>query len=451
MLFFSPFMLLPDIILYSIPSFLFYLCTEKHQQYTPDIVLVFITIIQLLIPISYRGAGLWKENDFFVALSISLGSRMMFYIHDLRQCGNNQEKRQQLAVFYQARHQWNESPTRSSNNHKDTTSSNGEDNAITRMTASTTTSTPSSSLNDVKPVSLSVIYHDSRRWFLKYVTYIALLVPIMSFFDGLLHVCSFPPTANSILYWYPWKTLAYYLVTFLIVHPYLHAVDLIYRFFLSAHLMMMVLWTKTKPTKDCMTSLLHHYHDSRHYILQPSLFDQPWLAHSAHNLWSCRWHQLLRPGFKKLVYDPVRSLFPEEKANNTSIMGVCMGRIAAIMAVFLASGLLHDYILLARVGLSAIRSYPGMLGQQTIFFLLQGVATVISSPCMPWYRFLSRAVPMWLARLLTLVWFVFTLPIFIVPFSRNGSLLLPGTGLYPRFFDSHIGFLCPYGTIDTSS
>ncbi|KAI8082700.1 membrane bound O-acyl transferase family-domain-containing protein [Halteromyces radiatus] len=443
-------MLLLKIVLYvgcAIPSLLFYLCTEKYQQYTSNIVLMFITVIQLLIPIFYDGAGYLADNAILTVLSVSLGAGMTFYIRDLRRCGDNQEKRQQLTAFYHVLDRWNENPTRSFNNNNNDT---GEVSSNSDCTTTTTiSSTKTTTFDDQKPVSLSVIQYDSRRWFLESVIYMALSVPVMSFFDGLLRVCALPPGTDTISYWHrfppTWQTLAYHLMTGFTLHLHVGIVELIYRFFLTTRLMMMMLWTTS------VTSLLRYYDDTHHFILQPSLFDQPWLAHSAYNLWSCRWHQIFRPGFKKLAYDPVRSLFPEKKANKTPSMGVWMGRIAGTMAVFLASGLLHDYILLAMIGHSAIQSYPGMLGQQTIFFLLQGVATVISSPNMPWSNFSSRILPMWLARLLTWVWIIYTAPIFVDPFLRIGLHVEAEVPLYPRSFDPHIGFLCPYGTINAQT
>jgi hypothetical protein len=71
------------------------------------------------------------------------------------------------------------------------------------------------------------------------------------------------------------------------------------------------------------------------------------------------------------------------------------------------------------MGYSAIQTFAGMLGQQTMFFILQGVATVISAPGTPWSRLWSW-MPTWLARLLTFVWIVYTAPIFVDPFLRIG-------------------------------
>ncbi|CAO3598723.1 unnamed protein product [Absidia cylindrospora] len=150
----------------------------------------------------------------------------------------------------------------------------------------------------------------------------------------------------------------------------------------------------------------------------------------------------------KLAYQPVRALFATSSSTNNKnqITMALMGRMTATMAVYVASGLLHDYILVIMMGYSTIQSYPGMLGQQTMFFILQGIASIVSAPGTPWSHWWAR-MPNWMARLLTLVWIIYTAPIFVDPYLRIGLHKEAEVPLYPRSFDPYIGFLCPYGSI----
>ncbi|KAI8335088.1 membrane bound O-acyl transferase family-domain-containing protein [Chlamydoabsidia padenii] len=324
---------------------------------------------------------------------------MAFYIRDVRKCGDDTTRKRSLPPFYHVLARWNENGTR---------------NQVS---------------TDPKPTSLSVMQQDSQWWLLQSVGYMLISIPIMSFFDGLLRVCQLPPDTDTIPYWYrfppPWQTLAYHLVAGFTLHLHVWIVEMFYRLFLTVRLFATLFWKRQ----------VSHYQETRQFVTQPAIFDHPWLAHSAYNLWSVRWHQIFRPGFIKLAYQPVRSYFPS-----------AWGRVVGTMAVFLASGLLHDYILVTMMGYSAIRTYPGMLGQQTMFFILQGVASVVSAPGAPWSNAWAR-MPMWLARLLTLVWIVYTAPIFVDPFLRIGLHKEAEVPLYPRSFDPYIGFLCPYGSI----
>lgn len=372
-------MLLKRALLYggsSIPSLLFYYLTEKRHG-TPTAILVLITAAQVLLPLSYNGAGYLADNAVLAVLGVSLGAGMAFYIRDVQQCEADDTKKQALPPFYNVLARWNENGGRLGNNNDP---------------------------DDSKPPSLSVMKTDSRWWLLQSVGYMLLSIPVMAFFDGLLRVCELPPDTETTAYWYrlppPWQTLAYHLMAGFTLHLHVWIVEILYRLFLTVRLAI-VFW--------CFSPQVGLYQATRQFISQPAIFDQPWLAHSAYNLWSARWHQIFRPGFIKLAYQPVRSLCPSKE----------YGRVAATMAVFVASGLLHDYILVTMMGYSAIQTFAGMLGQQTMFFILQGVATVVSAPGTPWSRLWSW-MPTWLARLLTLVWIIYTAPIFVDPFLRIG-------------------------------
>ena len=142
-----------------------------------------------------------------------------------------------------------------------------------------------------------------------------------------------------------------------------------------------------------------------------------------------RWHQILRWAFEDIVYTPICQAFPQYPE---------LGRILGTMSVFGISGFLHDYLLMAMFGYQEYMNQPGIAGFQTLFFLLQGVATLISKKS-------SIGLPIWIARSLTYLYILYTVPLFIEPFLHIGlhrDAEMPG---YPRFFDPHMDIVCPYG------
>lgn len=245
---------------------------------------------------------------------------------------------------------------------------------------------------------------------------LVLYVPLMSTLDGFLRVCKEPwgmPGWSS--YYYYYSTAGIALICHIAIVPTLHLLRYSLQLLLST-----VVW----PAK---VKAQHQY--LLEFSSRPPLFDAPWKARSIHELWGRRWHQVFRTAFRSVAYDPVRQLFPNHKR---------LGRAAGTMAVFALSGFMHDYILMAMIGYSKYWQLPGVPGIQTCFFLLQGLGTVFSSPS-------SWTLPTWIARILTWMFVMISAPLFIDPYLRIGLQLEAEVPFFPRFMDSRLGSICPYG------
>ncbi|CAI9086896.1 OLC1v1020819C1 [Oldenlandia corymbosa var. corymbosa] len=138
--------------------------------------------------------------------------------------------------------------------------------------------------------------------------------------------------------------------------------------------------------------------------LEPQ-FDEPYLATSLQDFWGKRWNLMASKILRPTVYDPVRS-FCEPMA------GRKWSPIPAVMATFLVSGLMHEWILY-NIG----RVKP--TGELTCFFLLQGASVAAEIGIK---RILSGRfqVPVALSRLLQIA-FVLSSSfwLFFPPFRRG--------------------------------
>ncbi|EFJ49489.1 hypothetical protein VOLCADRAFT_120749 [Volvox carteri f. nagariensis] len=118
----------------------------------------------------------------------------------------------------------------------------------------------------------------------------------------------------------------------------------------------------------------------------PHLFREPWRGLlSVSELWQ-RWHQLFRLTFVRLAYRPartaVRCLFYKNGSNNSSNSnrlknasdgrgrsGTAVEEGVALLAVFLLSGIIHEYMCWAAFGAAR--------GWQMAFFLAHGIAILL--------------------------------------------------------------------------
>ncbi|ORZ03653.1 membrane bound O-acyl transferase family-domain-containing protein [Syncephalastrum racemosum] len=260
----------------------------------------------------------------------------------------------------------------------------------------------------------------ARRDGLSLVAYslvgLVLYVPLMSTLDGFLRVCKEPwDMSGWISYYYYYSTAGIALICHIAIVPTL----LLLRYSLQLLLTTVVWPAKVKTQHQFLLE----------FSSRPSLFDAPWAARSIHELWGRRWHQVFRTAFRTVAYDPVRQLFPHQKR---------LGRAAGTLAVFALSGFMHDYILLTMIGYSKYWQLPGVPGVQTCFFLLQGFGAALSSPS-------SWTLPTWMARILTWLFVMVSAPLFIDPYLRIGLQLEAEVPFFPRFMDSRLGSICPYG------
>lgn len=121
----------------------------------------------------------------------------------------------------------------------------------------------------------------------------------------------------------------------------------------------------------------------------PPILDSPWLSESMHELWSKRWHQLLRRTF--MVYGGYPGKW-------------IAGDFGMVLGIFIASGLYHE--------LSMYAMGRGLDPAPVIFFALQAPILVIERL---WRRITGRRVSGWYGRL----WVYFVMFVLGQPMSSS--------------------------------
>lgn len=389
----------------SIPSIVFFLITRGHtikhvNEGPPDWVLLILSLSEVLVPIAYNGRGTVLDRVICAVMAVVMTSGMLFYVNDRRRAPEGKP----VPPFYEILARWNEKEPDHKKN--DDTESKTEP-------------------------SLYQIRQDAFKFLMRAVVYCLFYIPVFATMDGFIRVCREPPESfTSVSYLHrltmapiPWRTTFYYIWVGITLSLHIAIVPLVH-LLLHAVQLNVVAWMPNANIK----LLFKLHHDLAHFVAQPPLFDKPWMTRSVYDLWSVRWHQIFRPGFHQVAYNPVRRLFGPKKIP---------GRIAGTLAVFLCSGLMHDYIMLAMLGYSNYNA-PGAFGYQTLFFLLQGVATIVS--------LMSPKLPGWLSRTLTWIWVLYTAPLFVEPYIRVKLHLHAEVPGFPKFMDSRIGVVCPYGS-----
>jgi hypothetical protein len=125
-------------------------------------------------------------------------------------------------------------------------------------------------------------------------------------------------------------------------------------------------------------------------------FDAPFLARSPRNLWSRRWNRIVHRWLLTYAFRP---------------LGGRRRPLRTTVAVFLVSGLLHEYLVVACLG--RLGQYTGWM---TAFFILQGAAVVLESALRKPLR--HFALPTSLTTLLHLAWMTATAPLFVTPLAE---------------------------------
>lgn len=389
------------------PSVLFWLLTRKERvksksTSSPDWLLVLLGFIEVLVPLAYNARGSLLDRAICTIMATIMTSSMFYYIRDRSLATEGKV----VPPFYEFLTRWNEAAEPPNTHKKD------DDSAV-------------------QEIPLSTIRWDAAKFLLRAVIYTLIYIPVFSTMDGFIRACQEPPeTFLAVPYWYrlfrapiPFKSTFYYiwigiaLVLHIAIIPLIHLL-------LHAIQLNIVAWIPNVNRK-----LLVKLHDQlAHFVAQPPLFNKPWLTRSVYDLWSRRWHQIFRPGFHQVAYNPIRRLFGKNH--------VTAGRIFGTIAVFMCSGLMHDYIILGMLGYSNI-TRPGIFGYQTLFFFLQALATIVSVK--------SPRLPTWLARTLTWFWVLYTAPLFVEPYVRLGLHLNAEVPGFPKFMDRPLGSICPYG------
>lgn len=402
--------ILQKLILYggcAIPSFILFLITRGQSVKVansgpPEWLLLLLAMLEVLVPIAFDGKGTVLDRVICAVMAIVMTSGMLFYIKDRRQTPEGKP----VSPFYEILARWNE---------KEPENSKKNDDA-----------------DKVTEPSPSQIRQDAFKFLTRASVYCLLYIPVFATMDGFIRVCNEPPEVSTPIsylqrlfmapiparttFYYIWVgvTLSLHIALVPLVHLLLHAIQL-----------NIAAWTPNANRKI----LIKLHQDLSHFVAQPPLFDKPWMTRSVYDLWSRRWHQIFRPGFHQVAYNPIRRQFGEKNK--------VIGRIAGSIAVFMCSGLMHDYIMIAMLGYSNYKT-PGALGYQTLFFLLQGIATIVSLT--------SPKLPAWFARTLTWIWVLYTAPLFVEPYVRVGLHLNAEVPGFPKFMDSHIDAICPYGS-----
>ncbi|KAI9320488.1 hypothetical protein BX666DRAFT_2024142 [Dichotomocladium elegans] len=152
------------------------------------------------------------------------------------------------------------------------------------------------------------------------------------------------------------------------------------------------------------------------------LMVNPVMATSLDDLWSYRWHQLLRSSWVAFGYRPIRyitqHILPKSIKNPVPI-----SLVTGSLAVFVVSGGMHEYMIYCNVGWSIYRRF--FMGQQLAFFFIHGFGmTVERLVRKPLGQLLSKKDHPVLVRCLQHIWVVSwaycTFPLFMNGFGYWG-------------------------------
>jgi hypothetical protein len=101
-----------------------------------------------------------------------------------------------------------------------------------------------------------------------------------------------------------------------------------------------------------------------------NIMNYPLLGTSLEDVWSHRWHRVLRPAWIASAYKPVYFITRQWIPKNRQLaVGL------ASMAVFVASGLTHEFVVLCNAGWQDYKET--YIGQQMFFFGIHGVIVVL--------------------------------------------------------------------------
>jgi D-alanyl-lipoteichoic acid acyltransferase DltB (MBOAT superfamily) len=143
------------------------------------------------------------------------------------------------------------------------------------------------------------------------------------------------------------------------------------------------------------------------------MFNRPFLATSPGDFWSRRWNLFVARAAAQHIF------FPLDGRKH---------RVRGTLVVFLASGVMHEYFVVAALG-----ARDAKFGYMMAFFLLQGLAVVVHHV---WLRTTRQRGRLWrpLAIVLHTAWFTCTTPLFFAPLAP--LLEFGGTGFQAPTFVS---------------
>lgn len=140
----------------------------------------------------------------------------------------------------------------------------------------------------------------------------------------------------------------------------------------------------------------------------------PIISTSLDELWSVRWHQLLRTSWVAFGFRPMRFITQRALAKtvkNPLPIALMMGAIA----VFAVSGLMHEYIIYCNVGWTVYRQF--FAGQQFFFFFIHGIGMASERILKKVTR--GMTFPRILARIVSHAW-VFAWAYYTFPYFLDG-------------------------------
>lgn len=150
-------------------------------------------------------------------------------------------------------------------------------------------------------------------------------------------------------------------------------------------------------------------------LTMPPLFNSPWSAHSLRDFWGRRWHTFYNDCFYRLGYRPIRWI--------VQLLFNCKPpRWLPALAVFVMSGIMHEYFLYAATGSQLYFGSPlPACGLQFLFFVIQVVAISIGD------KVFNRGM---IGRIYTVFCMAITSHLFVVPYILTGYLYMERFSFY---------------------
>jgi len=175
----------------------------------------------------------------------------------------------------------------------------------------------------------------------------------------------------------------------------------------------------------------------------------PWMGTSFCDVWSYRWHRILRTAWVKWAYKPIYHYIC--KWTHGSNKGKQLALIGASLGVFIASGLTHEYVIFCMNDWQIYKEK--YLGQQVFFFTIHGLIVIsekISAPFIA--RMISpRLTQSILTKILLHIYVItvayYTFPYFMEGFASYGVHRLGpiyGVGLLMKEYLKSASYLHPF-------
>lgn len=167
---------------------------------------------------------------------------------------------------------------------------------------------------------------------------------------------------------------------------------------------------KKSKTSMCSSRLMVYLFSMiEHYRI---LMDHPLLADSLSDFWSCRWHQLMKSTWVAFPYRPTYR-FMDRALTKYTTHHATIARAFGVLSVFAASGLMHEFTVLAFSGWTLYTTT--FVGQQTLFFLANGLAMIVDQSVL-------ITLPSVCRRLVMIAFLCFTAPLFFPSIFEGGVL-----------------------------